>query len=113
MDVRMFIGRATIYNAVEKAKQKPKQKWNDPNSPNGTLWTENDTDSKRGQMTVMEMQHLLPAPKGSTMYETLMHFTNQFTTLIDNVLNFCEVVQDGERFPTLVVADGDMPGVIR
>ena len=42
-----------------------------------------------------------------------MHFSNQFTTLIDNVLNFCDIVQEGEAFPTLVVADGDMPGVIR
>lgn len=118
IDVRMFIGRATMWRAINDAQEnqeKPQQqkqmqdippsiKSKEPQSDNVVNGGEHSFNKqKRGQLTVTSVASLLPS----------LPLLDSISLALERVLNDCEVAKTTNRYPLLVISDGDLPGMWR
>jgi hypothetical protein len=82
IDVRMFIGRAPIWNFFHSAKPL--------------------LGGKKGQTTAIAVTSLQPMP----VFPTISH-------VMERIMGDCEVALQTNRYPLLVISDGDAPGMLR
>ena len=83
MDVRMFIGRAPIWNFFHQAKP--------------------HLGGKKGVTTAIAVTSIQPSLDASA---TISH-------ILERIMGDCEVAFQTERYPLLVISDGDAPGMLR
>ncbi len=136
VDVRMFIGRATMWRAVNEAQreQKPNAGNSHPGSARATSKAESESEADvsigkgkneatdnnlidqdealsittqprqpRGEVTVTSIPSLLPT---MGLWETI-------SVVIERILSDCAVAKTTNRYPNLVISDGDLPGMLR
>ena len=103
IDVRMFIGRATMWKAVNEAQDK-KAKDNHINHAIQQV-ASNTTESKhpRGELTVKAVASIRPT----------MSLLDTISLMLERVITDCKVAKGTNRYPLLVVTDGEWPGLIR
>lgn len=82
IDVRMFIGRAPIWNFFHSSKPL--------------------LGGKKGQTTAIAVTSLQPMP----LFPTISH-------VMERIMGDCEVALQTNRYPFLVISDGDAPGMLR
>jgi len=105
VDVRMFIGRATMWRAVHEShlsseahgKHRADTATDDSNNENASH------DKSRGITTAIAVTSITPA---MGFFDTLSH-------ILERITGDCEVAHQTGRYPTLVVTDGDVPGMLR
>ena len=100
IDVRMFIGRATMWRAVNAAH---KEGISNTNIHFDSIGKDTTSKAPRGQMTVSSVASILPS----------MSLMDCLSLLIERVMNDCEVAENTNRYPDLVISDGDLPGMLR
>jgi len=110
IDVRMFIGRATMWRAVNAA--------HGGDNTNFDSMSEDDVDKNsqerngkdkerniptRGQVTVTSIPSILPS----------LPMMDCLSLLIERILSDCEIAKNTHRYPLLVISDGELPGMLR
>lgn len=117
IDIRMFIGRATMWRAVNAVHSESSNKQyhdkvigdsNDGDSvnkknPTFSKETSQQAQGRKGVVTVISVSALLPS----------MSNMDNLSLIIDRVLSDCETSKNSKRYPMLVITDGDMPGMFR
>lgn len=117
VDVRMFIGRATMWRAVNAAHGGDEQIKDtdhiqpgpgpEPGPGHNQGFDVNlkgeETNVTRGQVTVTSVASLLPS----------MSIMDSLSLLIERVMSDCEIAKNTNRYPVLVISDGDLPGMWR
>jgi len=83
IDVRMFIGRAPIWNFFHSAKPQ--------------------LGGKKGVTTAIAVTSIQPS---LDLWGTISH-------VLERIMGDCEVALQTERYPMLVISDGDAPGMLR
>mmetsp|Transcript_24076 Transcript_24076/g.52420 ORF Transcript_24076/g.52420 Transcript_24076/m.52420 type:complete len:927 (-) Transcript_24076:16-2796(-) len=105
IDVRMFIGRATMWRAVHEAhisggsndgRQRYEEKVGGYEKTKGGKL-------RRGVTTAISVTSITPA---MDVFATISH-------ILERVTGDCEVARQTGRYPALVVTDGDIPGMLR
>lgn len=98
IDVRMFIGRATMYKAMTDI---------DHNHYQGNA---NDKDNtftpgrkRKGEVTAISVSSLSPAT----------NFVDSVSLSVERLMTDCEISRSTGRYPSLVISDGDLPGMLR
>lgn len=103
IDVRMFIGRATMWRAVHEShissSEAHRKHSSDKNNEDGTTWSK----KRRGVTTAIAVTSITPA---MGIFDTLSH-------ILERIIGDCEVAHQTGRYPALVVTDGDVPGMFR
>ena len=105
VDVRMFIGRATMWRAVHEShissSEAHGKHGND--GDDADAGTDSSKSKRRGGTTAIAVTSITPA---MGIFDTLSH-------ILERIIGDCEVAHQTGRYPTLVVTDGDVPGMLR
>ena len=83
IDVRMFIGRAPIWNFFHQAKPK--------------------LGGTKGVTTAIAVTSIQPS----------LDLSGTISHVLERIMGDCEVALQTERYPVLVISDGDAPGMLR
>lgn len=83
IDVRMFIGRAPIWNFFHQAKPKFRK--------------------SKGVTTAIAVTSIQPS----------LDVSGTISHVLERIMGDCEVALQTERYPMLVISDGDAPGMLR
>lgn len=105
IDVRMFIGRATMWRAVHESHISSTEA-HGKHGDDGKGSSEDIDSSKskrRGVTTAIAVTSITPA---MGIFDTLSH-------ILERIIGDCEVAHQTGRYPTLIVTDGDVPGMLR
>jgi hypothetical protein len=110
IDVRMFIGRATMWRAVNTAHGGDNTNF-DSVAKEGFAVDSQERNAKdnarkiptRGQVTVTSVASILPS----------LSIMDCVSLLIERVLSDCEIAKNTNRYPLLVISDGELPGMLR
>jgi hypothetical protein len=128
VDVRMFIGRATMWRAVNEAhagdthtnsaegadqfhsvqegQEEGGEQDQDPDDLDANANNNGNKNPKtitRGQVTVTSVASLLPS----------MSIMDSLSLLVERVMSDCEIAKNTKHYPVLVISDGDWPGMWR
>lgn len=103
VDVRMFIGRATMWRAINEAATATATASQGSSEKPQEQFHSRKENKKRGQLTVTSVASLLPT----------VSILDSISLALERVLNDCEVAKSTNRYPLLVISDGDLPGMWR
>lgn len=100
IDVRMFIGRATMYKATHDVDQNHQQ--------GNTKGEEENTftpggKKRRGKVTAISVSSLSPAT----------NFVDSVSLSVERLMTDCGISKSTGRYPSLIISDGDLPGMLR
>ncbi len=101
VDVRMFIGRATMWRAVNEARRDQKKRTGNSEEEESFITTQ--PGQRRGEVTVTSIHSLLPT----------MGLFDTISLVIERILSDCSIAKSTNRYPDLVISDGDLPGMLR
>lgn len=99
VDIRMFIGRATMWRAVNEANPSSRER----NGKSHDFRGETSMEANRGITTAISVTSIVPS----------MPFFTALSHTLERITGDCEVARQTGRYPDLVVSDGDMPGMFR
>ena len=91
VDVRMFLSRAAMWRALHEDASKH------------TNENHQDDTSSRGTTTAIAVASITPS---FNVIDTISH-------ILERIVGDCEVSSQRNRYPQLIVADGDLPGMLR
>ena len=91
VDVRMFLSRAAMWRALHEDASKH------------TNENHQDDTSSRGTTTAIAVASITPS---FSVIDTISH-------ILERIVGDCEVSSQRNRYPQLIVADGDLPGMLR
>ena len=105
VDVRMFIGRATMWRAVHESHISSTEAHgkHGKDSEVSDAGVDSSKNKRRGVTTAIAVTSITPA---MGIFDTLSH-------ILERIIGDCEVAHQTGRYPTLVVTDGDIPGMLR
>lgn len=105
VDVRMFIGRATMWRAVHEShlSSEARAKHGTDTTTGGDSNEIASHVKRRGTTTAIAVTSITPE---MGVFDTLSH-------ILERITGDCEVAHQTGRYPTLVVTDGDVPGMVR
>ena len=108
VDVRMFIGRATMWRAVHEAHLSSsttdgRQRYEEKVGGYDKAKSGKSGKLRRGVTTAISVTSITPA---MDVFATISH-------ILERVTGDCEVARQTGRYPALVVTDGDIPGMLR
>ena len=99
VDVRMFVGRATIWNFFREQQQGEGESSTATTIPA----TNGDPNKHIGTTTAISVNTILPK----------YSFFHTLSLIMERIMGDCEVGLQTQRYPMLVITDGDMPGMLR
>eukprot|EP00978_Attheya_sp_CCMP212_P012134 scaffold30140_cov55-Attheya_sp.AAC.2 len=100
VDVRMFIGRASLWKAFRESR---KREDSASIHPHGSLSTSDADKPKPGVTTAISVTSITPS----------LSYPSAVSHILERIMGDCEVAAQTGRYPDLVITDGDLPGMIR
>jgi hypothetical protein len=95
VDVRMFLSRAAMWRALHEEESSNKLVDGDEADPKN--------QKPRGTTTAISVASITPS---MDMFSVLSH-------TMERIVGDCEVAANSNRYPSLIISDGDMPGMLR
>jgi len=103
IDVRMFIGRATMYKAMNDMDHDHDLHHDQGNAKEEENAFVTGGMKRKGKVTAISVSSLSPAT----------NFVDSVSLSVERLMADCGISRSTGRYPSLIISDGDLPGMLR